>query len=63
MPLHILTDAGFTREEADAIVDALVKGTDLHGGPTDGSELNIDQLPPAKKDALERFNMAVAADA
>ncbi len=57
--MNILTDAGFTHEEAEAIVEALVRGTDLH----DGSQIDIDALPPGKKEALDRFNVAVAADA
>ena len=62
LPLHILTDAGFTREEADGIVAALLKGTDLHGEPTNGEPINIDDSPESKKEALEKFNMAVAGD-
>ena len=63
LPLHILTDAGFTKEEADTIVESLVQGVDLHGEPTPESPIDIDNLPLSKKEALERFNMAVAADA
>jgi hypothetical protein len=57
LPTDILTDAGFTAEEAEAVVQGLVQGIDLHRDP-----INIDELPPVKKDALERFTMAVAAD-
>ena len=60
LPLHLLTDAGFTTDEANSIVDALVKGVDLH---TDTHPIKIENLSDEKKEALERFNMAVAADA
>lgn len=62
LPLHILTDAGFTSQEADSIVDALIKGTDLHAEAAPSHPVNIDDLPTGKKEALERFNLAVAAD-
>ena len=60
LPLHILTDAGFTTAEANLIVEALVKGVDLH---TDTHPVKIEELSAEKKEALERFNMAVAGDA
>jgi hypothetical protein len=60
LPLYLLTDAGFTTEEANSIVDALVQGTDLH---SDDHPIKIENLSTEKKEALERFNMAVAADA
>ena len=63
LPLNILTDAGFTTEEANSIVEALLKGVDLHGDDANANRINIDDLPPSKKEALERFNMAVAGDA
>jgi hypothetical protein len=63
LPTNILTDAGFTSDEADAIVQGLLKGTDLHQDEQRTQSVNIDELSPEKKDALERFNMAVAADA
>ncbi|MFF5172789.1 hypothetical protein ACFY3U_09170 [Micromonospora sp. NPDC000089] len=62
LPLHILTEAGFTSEEANSIVDALLKGVDLHDGGAGPGSPDIDALSPEKKDALERFNIAVAAD-
>lgn len=61
--MNILTDAGFTSDEADAIVQGLLHGIDLHQDKERTHSLNIDELPPEKKEALERFNMAVAADA
>ena len=63
LPTNILTDAGFTSDEADAIVQGLLNGTDLHQDEQHTHSVNIDKLSPEKKDALERFNMAVAADA
>jgi hypothetical protein len=63
LPTNILTDAGFTADEADAIVQGLVQGIDLHQDQQGTHSFNIDELPPAKKEALERFNMAVAGDA
>ncbi|WP_405093883.1 hypothetical protein OG767_14495 [Micromonospora sp. NBC_01392] len=63
LPTHILTDAGFTTDEADAIVKALVAGDNLHGDTNAAEPINIDDLPPEKKEALDRFNLAVAADA
>ncbi|WP_328338583.1 hypothetical protein [Micromonospora sp. NBC_00421] len=62
LPTNILTDAGFTADEADAIVQGLVQGIDLHQDTQRTHSINIDELPPEKKEALERFNMAVAAD-
>ena len=62
LPMNILTDAGFTTDEADAIVQALLKGVNLHQSGSGGA-VDIDALPPEKQEALERFNMAVAADA
>ena len=62
LPLDILTDAGFTREEANDIVDHLLKGVDEHD-PDGPDRIDVEALPPAKKEALTRFTMAVAADA
>ena len=62
LPMNILTDAGFTTDEADAIVEGLVHGIDLHQDAQRTHSINIDELAPEKKEALERFNMAVAAD-
>jgi ATP-dependent protease Clp ATPase subunit len=62
LPLNILTDAGFTADEANSIVEALVKGTDLHIAESNAHSINIDDLPAEKKEALERFTMATAAD-
>lgn len=62
LPMNILTDAGFTSDEANAIVDALVKGKNLHGESNDSERINIDELPAEKKVALDRFNLAVAND-
>ena len=63
LPLHILTDAGFTAEEADSVVRHLVDGVDLHDGRPETDRLDVEALPPAKKEALQAFTMAVAADA
>jgi hypothetical protein len=63
IPTHILTDAGFTPDEADSIVQALIEGTDLHQDEQKTHAVNIDDLSVEKKEALEHFNMAVAADA
>lgn len=60
--MNILTDAGFTAAEADSIVRGLVHGVDLHQDEQQTHAVNIDELSAEKKDALERFNMAVAAD-
>lgn len=61
--MHILTDAGFTADEADGIVQSLVHGIDLHQDHEEPGFVNIDELPVEKREALERFNKAVAADA
>lgn len=63
LPTNILTDAGFTPDEADAIVQGLLQGIDLHQDESRTHSIDIDDLPPEKKDALERFNMAGAGDA
>ena len=63
LPTHILTDAGFTADEADAVVQGLLQGIDLHQDEQRTHSINIDELPPEKKEALERFNVAVSADA
>ena len=62
LPLTILTDAGFTEAEARQVVDHLVKGVDMHD-PAGPDRLNIEALPPAKKDAYTRFVEAVTPDA
>jgi hypothetical protein len=63
LPLHILTDAGFTAAEADAVVRHLLAGVDLHDGDPETDRIDVESLPPEKKEAMERFTMAVAADA
>jgi len=63
IPRNILTDAGFTEGEVDMIIQGLVQGIDLHEDGAGAGAVNIDELSPVKKEALERFNMAVAADA
>ncbi|GAA2552690.1 hypothetical protein GCM10010435_23770 [Winogradskya consettensis] len=63
LPTHILTDAGFTSDEAEGVVQALLHGVNLHESSERTHSVNIDDLPDDKKEALERFNMAVAADA
>ena len=62
LPTNILTDAGFTAAEADDIVKGLIKGVDLHQDSEKTHAVNIDDLSPEKKEALDRFNMAVAGD-
>ncbi|MFL6128384.1 MAG: hypothetical protein ACJ73E_04895 [Mycobacteriales bacterium] len=63
LPLHILTDAGFTAAEADSVVRHLLAGVDLHDDRAETDRLDIEALPAEKKEAIERFTMAVAADA
>jgi hypothetical protein len=63
LPMHILTDAGFSDAEAQSVVRHLVSGVDLHDGSPETDRLDVESLPQAKKDALEKFTMAVAADA
>jgi hypothetical protein len=63
LPTNILTDAGFTADEADAVVQGLLQGINLHQDKERTHSINIDELSPEKKEALERFNMAVAGDA
>ncbi|MEU4570672.1 hypothetical protein [Micromonospora sp. NPDC023956] len=61
LPLNILTDAGFTTDEANRIVDRLVQGVDSRTdeGP---DRIDVESLPPEKQEALSRFTLAVAAD-
>jgi hypothetical protein len=63
LPMNILTDAGFTTDEANAVVEALVQGKNLHGEPDDSEPITIEGLSAEKREALDRFNLAVAADA
>jgi hypothetical protein len=63
LPLDILTDAGFTAEEADSVVQHLLAGVDVHDGRSETDRIDVEALPQAKKEAIERFTMAVAADA
>jgi hypothetical protein len=62
LPLNILTGAGFTDAEAHSIVDHLIQGVDTHD-PAGPDRLDIEALPPAKKDAYTRFVEAVTPDA
>ncbi|WP_229402243.1 hypothetical protein [Micromonospora okii] len=62
LPLHILTDAGFTPDEAKSIVDHLIDGVDTHDDRSETNRIDVEALPPEKKAALEKFNLAVAAD-
>ncbi|MEU7931859.1 hypothetical protein [Micromonospora echinofusca] len=62
LPLHILTDAGFTTDEANSIVDHLLKGVGTHDGRAETDRIDVEALPPEKKAAIDKFNLAVAAD-
>jgi hypothetical protein len=62
LPVNILTDAGFTEAEARSIVDHLVNGVDMHD-PAVPDRLDIEALPPAKKEAYTRFVETTTADA
>ncbi|MEW2377164.1 hypothetical protein DER29_2375 [Micromonospora sp. M71_S20] len=62
LPLHILTDAGFTTDEANSIVDHLLKGVDTHDGRGETDRIDVEALPEEKKAAIDKFNLAVAAD-
>ncbi|MEU6073328.1 hypothetical protein [Micromonospora sp. NPDC047074] len=62
LPLHILTDAGFTTDEADSIVEHLKNGVDTHDGRSETDRIDVESLPPEKKEAIDQFNLAVAAD-
>ncbi|MEW2378487.1 hypothetical protein AB0883_20600 [Micromonospora sp. NPDC047812] len=62
LPLHILTDAGFTTDKANSIVNHLVKGVDTHDGRSETDRIDVEALPPEKKAAIDTFNVAVAAD-
>ncbi|QLQ36693.1 hypothetical protein [Micromonospora robiginosa] len=61
--MNILTDAGFTAAEADAVVRGLMQGVDLHQDRPGADAVNIDALSQEKREALDRFNLAVAGDA
>lgn len=63
LPLHLLTDAGFTPDEANGIVKHLIQGVDLHDDAPETDRLDVEALPPEKKDAVQRFTLAVAGDA
>lgn len=63
LPLHILTDAGFSTAEADSVVRHLLAGVNLHDDRPETDRIDVEALPPEKKEAFERFSMAVAADA
>lgn len=62
LPLHILTDAGFTTDEANSVVEHLLAGTDEHDDDPATDRIPVESLPEGKREALERFNMAVAGD-
>jgi hypothetical protein len=62
LPLSILTDAGFTEAEAHGIVDHLIQGVDTHN-PDGPDRIDVEALPPAKKDAYTRFVEATTPDA
>jgi hypothetical protein len=62
LPLHILTDAGFTDAEAREVVNRLIEGVDTHT-PGEPERIDVESLPPQKQEALTRFTQAVAADA
>lgn len=63
LPLHILTDAGFSTAEAESVVRHLVAGVDEHDDRPETDRIDVESLPPEKQDAFQRFTMAVAADA
>lgn len=63
LPLHILTDAGFTAAEADAVARHLLAGVNLHDDRPETDRIDVEALPAEKKEAIEHFTMAVAADA
>jgi hypothetical protein len=63
LPLEILTDAGFTPAEADSVVRHLLAGVDEHDDRPETDRIDVEALPAEKKEALQRFTMAVAADA
>ena len=62
LPLHILTDAGFTEAESRSIVDHLIQGTDAHA-PSGPERIDVEGLPPGQREAYERFVEATTADA
>jgi hypothetical protein len=62
LPLNILTDAGFTTDEAESIVDHLVQGVDTHDERSETDRIDVEALPPEKRAAIERFTLATAAD-
>ncbi|BCL15916.1 hypothetical protein [Micromonospora sagamiensis] len=59
--MDILTDAGFTTDEAKRIVDRLIEGVDnrTDQGP---DRIDVESLSPEKQQALNQFTLAVAAD-
>lgn len=63
LPLHLLTDAGFTPEQADAVVRHLKAGVNLHDDRPETDRIDVESLPPEQRAAFDRFTKAVAADA
>lgn len=63
LPLHLLTDAGFTHDQANAVVRHLKAGVNLHDDSPETDRLDVESLPPEQRAALDRFTKAVAADA
>jgi hypothetical protein len=62
LPLHLLTDAGFTPAEADSVVQHLINGVEVNDDNSSTNRIDVESLPLQKKEALEAFTLAVAAD-
>ena len=62
LPLHILTDAGFTPAEADSVVQHLINGVEVNDDNSSTNRIDVESLPPQKREAMEAFTLAVAAD-
>ncbi len=63
LPLHILTDAGFTSAQADSVVRHLKAGVNLHDDRPETDRIDVESLPLEQRAALDRFTKAVATDA
>ena len=60
--MHILTDAGFTPEEADSVVQHLIDGVETHDDNSATNRIDVESLPAPKREAIQNFTLAVAAD-
>ena len=62
LPFDILTDAGFTTDEAHSVAQHLLAGVDLHTDDEKTDPIDLEAMSPGRREAVQRFTMAVAPE-